>query len=103
MNWVDIGSTKLLSNSLIEYYFEKSGDFLFCIKDEEASLELSSRTNKFYGNINPKSDVEEQIVLEFVNDDAIEGKSGSMNSVLIRISTDWRPVMSLHESSSNIV
>lgn len=58
MNLAVTGATGLLGNSLIEYYIRIGWEVFVLIKDEHASLKLSSRTNKIYGNVNSKSDVD---------------------------------------------
>jgi CDP-glucose 4,6-dehydratase len=58
MNLAITGATGLLGNSIVEYFARKGWQVFVLIKDEHSSLKLSDQTNKIYGNINSKSDVD---------------------------------------------
>jgi CDP-glucose 4,6-dehydratase len=58
MNLAVTGATGLLGNALVDFYAKKGWEVFVLIKDEHASLKLSSRANKVYGNVNTKWDVD---------------------------------------------
>lgn len=58
MNIAITGATGLLGNSLVDCFIENNHKVYVLVKDEHSTLRLSERTNKVYGNVNIKSDVD---------------------------------------------